>query len=110
MSRALQKSAQFETDVALQFGWFARQAGERIAWRFLESVERTLSKLTRQPDLGRVRHFRHPALQGLRSSRLEPPFVKLLVFYQAGADTLQVWRLMHGARDLPRRLIEPPGV
>ena len=52
---------------------------------------------------------KHPLLQGLRSFRVEPPFDKLLVFYRSTEQALQAWRLMHGTRDLPRRLVEPPG-
>jgi hypothetical protein len=29
------------------------------------------------------------------------------MFYRVTADTLQLVRLMHGARDLPRRLTQP---
>ena len=47
-------------------------------------------------------------LQGLRSFRVEPPFKKLLIFYRIEGDWIEAWRLMHGARDLPRRLAELP--
>ena len=50
--------------------------------------------------------FMEVPLQGLRSFRVEPPFDKLLVFYRSTEQALQAWRLMHGVRDLPRRLIE----
>jgi hypothetical protein len=61
-----------------------------------------------QPDLGRPRHFRHRDLPGLRSFPVEHPFENLLIFYRANDETLDAIRLMHGARDLPRRLREPP--
>jgi plasmid stabilization system protein ParE len=85
------------------------EAGEALAWRFFTAVDSTLATLARRPDLGRVRHFRNPRLRGLRSFRVEPPFDRLLIFYRAPESTLQAWRLMHGARDLPHRLVEPPG-
>jgi toxin ParE1/3/4 len=69
----------------------------------------TLRSLTELPDFGRRRKFRHPALLDLRSFRVNPPFDKVLIFYRVTNDTLEVWRLMHGARDLPRRLLEAPG-
>ncbi|PYJ71420.1 MAG: hypothetical protein DME76_02100 [Verrucomicrobia bacterium] len=47
-------------------------------------------------------------LRGVRSFQLESPFQKFLLFYRVTETTLQVWRVMHGARDLPRRLIESP--
>ena len=106
MKRMIEKSPLFVSDVTGQFGWYVDKGGEELAWRFFTAVDLTLTKLSQQPDLGRVRHFRNPALQGLRSFRVEPPFDQLLVFYRFSEPALQVWRLMHGARDLPRRLVE----
>jgi toxin ParE1/3/4 len=108
MSLQVEKSHLFETDVTSQFGWYVDEAGEEVAWRFLAAVELTLARLGKQPEVGPLRRFQNPLLQGLRSFRVEPPFNKLLVFYRSTEQTLQAWRLMHGARDLPRRLIEPP--
>jgi len=107
MSQPVEKSQLFESDVTSQFGWYVDDAGEQVAWRFLAAVELTLAKLGKQPGMGSLRRFRNPLLQGLRSFRVEPPFDKLLVFYRSTEQTLQAWRLMHGARDLPRRLVEP---
>jgi hypothetical protein len=73
------------------------------------SEREPLLKLSRQPDLGRRRRFRNPMLQGLWSFPVASPFHKFLVFYRVTNDTLEAWRLMHGARDLPRRLFEVPG-
>ena len=109
MSLPVEKSQLFETDVTGQFAWYVAEAGEPVAWRFLAAVELTLAKLAKQPEMGSLRRFRNPRLQGLRSFRVEPPCDKLLVFYRSTEQALQAWRLMHGARDLPRRLVEPPG-
>jgi toxin ParE1/3/4 len=68
-----------------------------------------LHRLTHRPDLGRIRRFRDPRLHGLRSCPVDKPFGKLLIFYRATDDTLYAVRLIHGARDLPRRLLEVPG-
>jgi toxin ParE1/3/4 len=46
----------------------------------------------------------------LHSFRVEPPFNVHLIFYRVVDDALFAERLMHGARDLPRRLLEPPGL
>jgi len=48
-------------------------------------------------------------MKELRSMPLVSPFGKILVFYRRQGDVLEIVRLMHGARDLPRRLKEPPG-
>lgn len=109
MSHAIGKSLLFHADVTNQFGWYFYEAGEVLAWRFFKAVDQTLLKLTRQPDLGRRRRFRNPVLQGLWSFPVSTPFHKFLNFDRGADDKLEAWRLMHGARDLPRRLVEPPG-
>src|SRR3989442_11326876 len=45
----------------------------------------------------------------LRSFAVEQPFQRFLIFYREDGAILQAVRLMDGARDLPRRLMEPPG-
>jgi plasmid stabilization system protein ParE len=88
--------------------WYFDSGGAELAWRFFTAVDSTLLKLSRRPRLGRVRHFRNPLLANLRSLQIESPFQRLLVFYRLASDELIAERLMHGARDLPRGLVEPP--
>lgn len=109
MSRTVRKSALFETDVAMQFGWYVREAGERTAWRFFDAVERAIARLSDQPEIGRGRRFKDVRLQGLRSLRVDAPFSKVLIFYRVASEGIELWRLMHGARNLPVRLQEPEG-
>jgi toxin ParE1/3/4 len=107
MKLSLHRAEKFTTDFDQQHRWYLEQAGEEVAGRFLTTVENTLQFLSTQPDLGRRRKFRHPALAGIRSFQLESPFQKILIFYRHTATELSAERLMHGARDLPRRLVEP---
>ena len=109
MSLAIQRGAFFIADFEIQFAWYVEKAGAEVAWRFESALDHSLRKLSNRPDLGRNRHFRNPKLHGLRSYRVERPFKKLLIFYRFTGDCLQAVRLMHGSRDLPRRLTEPPG-
>jgi plasmid stabilization system protein ParE len=107
LSLPIEKSSRFQADVTSQFRWYLTEAGEEVAWQFLAAVDVTLAKLGKQPEMGNARRFRNPRLQGLRSFRVEPPFDKLLLFYRSTGQSLQAWRLMHGARDLPLRLAPP---
>jgi len=81
-----------------------------VAERYLEAMLATLRLPVTQPDLGRRRKFRHRALRGIRSFRLASPFQVHLILYRHNSAGLFVERLRHGARDLPRRLVEPPGL
>ena len=104
MKRSLVRSEAFVVDVASQFAWYANEAGESTAWRFVDALEVTIGQLGQFPEQGRLRHFASPALEGMRSSRLAAPFGSLLLFYRPTPQTLELWRLLHGARDLPLRL------
>jgi plasmid stabilization system protein ParE len=108
MSLPLQRGADFKEDFALRALWYVREAGGEVARRYEAAVDATLQLLCAHPDLGRQRRFRHPKLQGLRSIPVRRPFHRLLIFYRVAGDALQAVRLMHGARDLPRRLAKPP--
>jgi plasmid stabilization system protein ParE len=107
MSRAIQKAPDFTADFESVFARYVDQAGVEVAWRFQMALDNSLVKLSIRPDLGRPRHFRHPKLRGLRSYPVEHPFEKLLIFYRANDEAVDAVRLMHGARNLPRRLHEP---
>ncbi len=109
MSRVLQRADAFIADFEQQARWYVREAGEDVAKRYLQALEKTLLLLGEHPGLGRLRRFHHPQLQGLRSFRVAPPFQRHLIFYRFEASFLSAERVMHGARNLPRRLRELPG-
>ncbi|WP_395750422.1 type II toxin-antitoxin system RelE/ParE family toxin [Prosthecobacter sp.] len=96
-------------DLQLQSSWYAGHADLDIAERYLQSFEETLGDIARKPDLGRLRHFEHEKLSGLRSFGMAGAFHAHLVFYHFENDLVRVFRVVQGMRDLPRRLLEPPG-
>ncbi|HMC28258.1 MAG TPA: type II toxin-antitoxin system RelE/ParE family toxin [Verrucomicrobiae bacterium] len=105
MSLLVRKSDFFQRDLINQFQWYVRNGGESVAWRFEAQIDQTIAK---QPAIGRQRTFIHPLLQGPRSFRVRAPFETFLIFYRFDDRFIDAWRLMHGGRDLPRRLSEPP--
>jgi len=107
MKLSLQRADEFNADFDRQYRWYAEKAGEELAERFLRAVADTLPWLAEHPDFGRRRKFHHPMLRELFSFPVNRPFQQLLIFYRVTGNSLQAWRLMHGARDLPRRLVEP---
>lgn len=62
--------------------------------------------LARQPGVGHLGRYRHPRLAGLRVWAVAKPFGDWLIFYWERPEYVDLFRLMHGARDLPRRLVE----
>jgi len=109
MALALHRAEFFLRDFDIQFGRYLVEASESVAEGYFAALEDTLEQLARHPGLGRIRRFDHPLLAGIRSYRVNPPFNKHLLFYRHNATTLFAERVVHGARDFPRRLLQPPG-
>ena len=109
MNLVIRKADDFMGDFDRQFRWYVVKAGWKIAERYLAAVDETLERLAEHPELGRLRRFRRLELAGLRSWTVERPFSRHLVFYRHNEATLEAVRVLPGSRDLPRRLLQPPG-
>jgi toxin ParE1/3/4 len=71
--------------------------------RFLESVHATFQELVRMPRMGHGRKFSQERLNNLRSFRVKD-FPNYLVFYEPLPDGINVFHILHGARDLEQFL------
>jgi len=109
VSRPLRLSSWFEEDVALQTDWYLARAGAAVALAFGEKVDVTLERIGKFPESGVERKYPQAELAGLRLLPVEEPFGRFLVFYRVLANEISIERLMHGMRERPRRLLEPPG-
>ena len=101
-------SERAETDLAHQYRWYRDNAALEVAENFLKSFHTVVARLTQHPELGPRRSFRAPELVGIRSIPLDQPFALHLVFYKATDEVLTIERVVHGARNLPIRLLEHP--
>jgi len=80
--------------------WDYIATGNRdAADRFLEAAHGTFQELARMPAMGRHRHFPQARLNNLRSFRIQD-FENYLVFYRPIQDGVEVFHVLHGARDL----------
>lgn len=104
----LQQSEYFLADFEAQFRWYLQAGGPELAKLYRAAMQTTLVKLCQQPETGRVRFPKDIELQGMRSCLLVKPFHRHLLFYRLAPEWVIVERTIHGARDLPRRLKEPP--
>ncbi len=102
------KSGDFIADMERQFEWYAVNANWEIAERYLAAVEAVCQLLARHPQLGSRAGFSHPSLRDWRFIVVFRPFQKHILFYELDGDDVLLRRAMHGHRDLPRRLVEPP--
>jgi toxin ParE1/3/4 len=86
---------------------YAHIGGESLdaAERWIRAVEDAVRLLRENSSVGRLRRFRSSRARGVRSWAVEG-FPAYLVFYRIDDDELEIVRLLHGARDLPRLLAE----
>lgn len=105
MARILKREAA-KRDLVAQWVWYAENADIEIADRFLTAVERTLTLLAAQPEMGGTFCVRKPELQGMRRFPVSDGFEKMLLFYFPLKDGVDLIRVIHGSRDLERLLAE----
>jgi toxin ParE1/3/4 len=88
----------------LQEGYrYLRKFDRGRAEAFLEAAYDTFEFLAENPGLGRPRpEFGY---EDLRSWRVDS-FRRYLIFYSALPGKIQIWRVLHGTRDLSRILGE----
>jgi len=102
---SVRKTDEFIADLERQFEWYALNADWEIAERYLDAVEATVNLLDRHPRLGPPGGFQHPRLRDWRFFVAFRPFNKHVLFYEIIGDEVVMRRVMHGQRDLPRRLL-----
>lgn len=108
MKRSATVSGRAEADLTNQYRWYLDNASLEVAERLLTGFDATVERLARMPGIGRLRKFRSPELRGMRSLQIGGGFNSHLIFYRVAGDAVSIERVMHGARDLERRLVEPP--
>ena len=95
-------------DIEAAIDYYRAQAGPDTALAFVESLEKAIEHLTRHPFTGSLRFAFELEIPDLRSWRLERfPY---LVFYVAGDDLIDIWRVLHARRDVPAHLADEPAV
>jgi plasmid stabilization system protein ParE len=108
MSLRVDYAPWFEADLHLRIAWYTEQSGLQLGERFVLAVHATIRKLAANPHLGQRPYPKDTEVADLYAVLLERPFNKHILYYRSTTETLIVERLIHGARDLPRRLRESP--
>jgi toxin ParE1/3/4 len=75
---------------------------------FIDALEQAYSRIGRHPATGSPRYAHKLNLSDLRCSPLTRyPY---LVFYVEHSDHIDVWRVLHGRRDIPAWMQEPEDI
>jgi toxin ParE1/3/4 len=100
MARRILKRRSAVADLLEHFVFIGEQS-EEVALGFLHSAQETFELLATQPQMGKVTAYRNPVLVRIRVFPLKT-FERYLVFYRPIQDGIEVVRVIHGARDIPR--------
>ena len=93
-------------DLDAQFDYLA-DVNMELVRRFLSAVRLSVQRLAEQPDLGAPRGFAHESLREVRAWMVRG-FPNHLVYYRPIAIGIEVIRILHGSRDVPRLFGEDP--
>lgn len=96
MSLPILKRPQAERDIEECFVFIAEDNLD-IGVTFLVAVEDSLEQLSRMPLIGKTKRFR--TVKNLRMGAVKG-FDSYLIFYLVNEDSIELVRLLHGARDI----------
>lgn len=97
--------AQAERDVDDAIDYYLGEGAYAAALGLVDSLEQAYAHLSRHAASGSPRYAHELNLPGLRAWPLTGyPY---LVFYVERPDHVDVWRVLHGQRDIPAWMREP---
>jgi toxin ParE1/3/4 len=73
--------------------------------KFIDALEQALQHIGRHPAIGSPRYAHELDLPGLRCWQVKG--YPHLVFYVEPDDHVDVWRVLHGSRDIPAWMQAP---
>ncbi len=99
----LRERARRDIDEAIEH--YLSEAGPAVALDFVDALEDARRQIGERPVSGSPRHAHELDIPGLRfrSVRRFP----YLVFYVEREADIDVWRVLHGARDIPAWMRQP---
>lgn len=91
-------------DVDETLAYYLRESAEQAALGFIDALEEAYAHIARHPATGSPRYVHALDLPGLRCWPLTR--YPHLVFYVELPDHIDVWRVLHGKRDIPAWLAD----
>jgi toxin ParE1/3/4 len=97
--------AQARRDIEEAIAHHLAEDSAQAAMGFVDALEQAFAHIGRHPAAGSPRYAHELNLPGLRCWPLER--YPHLVFYVERDDHVDVWRILHGQRDIPAWMQEP---
>jgi toxin ParE1/3/4 len=92
-------------DVDDAIDYYLGEGAEKAALGFIDALEQAYTHISRHPNSGSPSHAHELNLPGLRFWPLTRyPY---LIFYIERPQHIDVWRVLHGQRDIPAWMQEP---
>ncbi len=104
--KAVVPREQANRDVDEAIAHYVDEGSAQAALGFIDALERAYAHLGRHPATGSPRYAHELNLPGLRVWPLTR--YPHLVFYVERPEHIDVWRVLHGQRDVPAWMSEPP--
>jgi len=90
---------QADRDIQEAVDYYLNERAERTALAFVDAIEQAFRYIGRHPATGSPRYAQELDLPGLRCWPVKRyPY---LVFYVERDDHIDVWRVLHGQREIP---------
>lgn len=86
-------------DVEEVLAYYVQEDAESAAMGFVDALAEAYQHISRHPATGSPRYAHELSLPGLRVWQLSK--YPHLVFYMERPDHIDVWRVLHGQRDIP---------
>lgn len=96
---------QAHRDVEDAIAHYLCEDADAVASGFIDALEKAYGHLARHPATGSSRHAHELNLPGLRAW----PMARYpdIIFYVERPEHIDVWRILHGQRDIPGWMQEP---
>lgn len=90
-------------DIDAIIAYYLGESAEQAAYGFIDALEDAYAHIGRHPATGSPRYAHELNLPGLRFWPLTR--YPHLVFYVERPDHIDVWRVLHGMRDIPHWMV-----
>ncbi len=97
------EQANHDVDEALEY--CLKEASDEVALGFIDALEKAYTHISRHPASGSTRYSVELNLPGLRSWPVRR--FPHIVFYVEATGRVDVWRALHGTRDIPEWMQGP---
>lgn len=94
-----------EQDIDETIDYYVSENAPEAAFGFIDALEQAYRQIGGHPDAGSSRYAGELNLPALRFWRLKK--YPHLVFYVERSSHIDVWRVLHGMRDIPSWMQDP---